>query len=166
MSNTLLISLLVLGILGAVLAVVLYIVAQRFKVDPLRETCGGIGVLRLRIEIHNGKAYKEIGRGTILHLRHAESNEIELGTHRALDDRRAETKIAPCLHIGVAALYEAECPTDIYGPTVVEIVAHKEVAGGIDLAEHALPVEVANIVHTTASETHLAVGTRVLGIQR
>ena len=33
MSNILLISLLVLGILGAVLAVVLYIVAQRFKVE-------------------------------------------------------------------------------------------------------------------------------------
>ena len=54
MSNTLLISLLVLGVLGAVLAVVLYIVAQKFKVEenPLLDeaeaclpgaNCGGCG---------------------------------------------------------------------------------------------------------------------------
>ena len=54
MSNTLLISLIVLGVLGAVLALVLYIVAQRFKVEenPLIDeveeclagaNCGGCG---------------------------------------------------------------------------------------------------------------------------
>ena len=54
MSNTLLISLAVLGILGGVLAVVLYFVAQRFKVEenPLIDeaeaclpgaNCGGCG---------------------------------------------------------------------------------------------------------------------------
>ena len=56
MSNTLLISLAVLGILGGVLAVVLYFVAQRFKVEenPLIDeaeaclpgaNCGGCGSL-------------------------------------------------------------------------------------------------------------------------
>ncbi len=131
--------------------------AQGLEGIPFGEACGGVGVLRHGVEAESTETAEDVGRGTLKGGRaDAVGEEIELGTDIGLRYGRAEAEVAELDVVGVATLHVAVRGTHGDSPPRVEVEAGLKPQGGADGAEHALVVEVAEVVHAAKGETQFA----------
>ena len=97
---------------------------------------------------------------------HTEREEIELDAHRTLKDVRLETEVAACYVVGISALHVAVVDIDAKSPPLVEVVPVQAAESQIDLTQHTLVVQVADIVHTAHREAYLALAEPYLATRR
>lgn len=127
------------------------------KVVPGSLARDGVEELCLGVELEEAYAAEDIGRGPLLGaMVEAVGEEVELRTQEALAHVGTEAEVATPFHIGVAAFYMAVAAAESKRPACVEIDAGYNASREVYGTEHALVVQVAQIVHAATHKAHLA----------
>ena len=111
--------------------------------------------------INNSANSDTMGVGVVL-ATSAERHKVELNASASLPNHGAETEVAQRLLVGIASFDVSVGGGDIQRPAVVEVVAEKDFASEVDFTKQALFVQVALVVHATATNADVVLVQEVL----